>query len=794
MFRIMFQWLLKGYYWCAACSLWLRENVFSPFRSIKRRCGSMSDDTSKVPTRPDFFSFIAPYLCSGVPYDHRPDGFRDFPSRGGWLLHDDPDKQEYGRLDGSDSAEMVTEKVAFYQAWLFFGLLSETSVLYGLDVDIEAEFLIEGASGGKVIHTEALNRLPAQWSRAAQQYDDWRARHSQVLDLLTYVNTRMFGLRQFGGRGRLHSFEDCQVLLAVEMAFRAVLLTLAQSGLYKDENLRPLLAVKRGTYQLRMWTTSHQALRKFNMCRSEWRMLKALDRELPYIFFLTLLERNRTQDHGDCTDFRCMADQIDEATYKVVHVDEECRCASVEVDVQKVCEFLESGKIPLIAVDDNLGVRIVSDENFVAISHVWSHGLGNPNMNALPLCQLRRLRTAISALDSSNPDLHLRSTTSDTYAFWMDTLCIPVSPDLKAYRKKAIALMGKTYHCATAVLVLDRSLKQLTSTSTSLIQQCLWLLICGWLRRLWTLQEAALARTLFLDLQDGPTSYMRPDDPSALIANRLRRERLTPAPMKDLISDILLTRELELLIKRRIPLARHIREESTHPDHPTPYQYLAAATESRCTSKLKDEPLILATIMGHENVAAMLQEPDISKRMGMWHVAMRSIPTDIIFLDNQIVTLPYAPFRWAPTSLMEYELARQTTDVPAVCDGDGLHVKLSAFILQNGQACEVEKVGVKWYLKDVEAGTIHKVTHNMDKTLPKGRCAILFNLDQHRFGAVVEILGERGEDSDIEYVVTIVGLVAFHKKLGMPPEKTVKPGRDVVMCKGTALEQRWCVT
>lgn len=415
-------------------------------------------------------------------------------------------------------------------------------------------------------------------------------------------------------------------------------------------------------------------------------------------------------------------------------------------------------------------------------------------MNAIPLCQLRRLRTSISELDSSNPDLHLRSTTNNTYAFWMDTLCIPVSPDLKAYRKKAIALMGKTYHSATAVLVLDRSLNQLTSTSTSLIEQCLWLLICGWLRRLWTLQEAALARTLFLELQDGPAPYIRPDDPSTLIANKLRRERLTPAPMKDLISDILLTRELELLIQRRIPLARHIREESTHPDHPTPYQYLAAATESRCTSKLKDEPLILGTIMGHDNIAAMLGEPDISKRMGMWHVAMRSIPTDIIFLDNQIVTLPHAPFRWAPTSLMEYELARQTTDVPAVCDGDGLHVKLAAFMLENGQTCGVEKIGVKWYLKDVEVGTIHKVTHNMDKPLPRERCAILFNLDQHRFGAVAVILGERRKNADIEYVVTIVGLVAFHKKLGMPPEKTVKPGRDVVMCKRTAPEQRWCVT
>ncbi|KAF8346749.1 hypothetical protein F5887DRAFT_1180672 [Amanita rubescens] len=84
-------------------------------------------------------------------------------------------------------------------------------------------------------------------------------------------------------------------------------------------------------------------------------------------------------------------------------------------------------------------------------------GLGNPHTNALPRCQLRRLRDHATELDR----IHNLASTSESadlpVALWLDTLCIPVNPSAKAYRKKAIQLLGKTFNEADAVLALDHT-------------------------------------------------------------------------------------------------------------------------------------------------------------------------------------------------------------------------------------------------------------------------------------------------------------------------------------------------
>lgn len=420
-------------------------------------------------------------------------------------------------------------------------------------------------------------------------------------------------------------------------------------------------------------------------------------------------------------------------------------------------------------------------------------------MNAIPICQLRRIRDSISKLDEKF-GLCLRTGTKNSCVFWLDTLCIPVARNLNAYRKKAIGLMGRTYHEATAVLVLDRELKEVDTRTTSFLEQSLWLVFSGWMRRLWTLQEAALAQDLFIEMKDGPARYSRSEDGAILIPNKLKREQLKPA-ISDPTPDILMYRELDLLIQRRIPLAQHLWEMSRPSEHQTPYQYLSAATESRCTSKLKDEPIILATIMG-QDVTELIEEQDDARRMSMWHQSMGKIPADIIFLDSQIEKLEHAPFRWAPASLMENEIARQTTDGVGVCDSDGLHVEFAGFILPDGQESHTTSVGEKWYLRDRGDGTVHKVRHEMTRTIPR-RCAVLINLDRHRFGAVAEILSERqqnvmegdgGCDASTTYFVAIVGLISFFKKKGLGPGKSVKLGREVLDCRRTSPAQKWCIT
>lgn len=75
--------------------------------------------------------------------------------------------------------------------------------------------------------------------------------------------------------------------------------------------------------------------------------------------------------------------------------------------------------------------------------------MGNPHKNALPRCQLRRLKEVCQQLRreafGENDDQEL--------LIWIDTICCPVGP--KAAKDRALANMKKTYENAACVLVLD---------------------------------------------------------------------------------------------------------------------------------------------------------------------------------------------------------------------------------------------------------------------------------------------------------------------------------------------------
>ena len=72
---------------------------------------------------------------------------------------------------------------------------------------------------------------------------------------------------------------------------------------------------------------------------------------------------------------------------------------------------------------------------YVAISHVWIDGLGNPNANSLPVCQLACLRHLLEeVLGNFNRDLshidniHRNPEKSPRPLFWLYTLLRPAGP------------------------------------------------------------------------------------------------------------------------------------------------------------------------------------------------------------------------------------------------------------------------------------------------------------------------------------------------------------------------------
>ena len=154
----------------------------------------------------------------------------------------------------------------------------------------------------------------------------------------------------------------------------------------------------------------------------------------------------------------------------------------------------------------------------------WSDGLGNPTENALPKCQLRHLEQLISELPQYNqtfssedvpfdervwrdPLPYRRLEPADQRSddqpryFWVDTLCVPLEPH--RLRKEAIKNMRAVYSRATRVLVLDSALMQSTMDSCE-EEKLARITVSTWIRRLWTLQEAALARVAYFQFSGEP--------------------------------------------------------------------------------------------------------------------------------------------------------------------------------------------------------------------------------------------------------------------------------------------------
>lgn len=93
------------------------------------------------------------------------------------------------------------------------------------------------------------------------------------------------------------------------------------------------------------------------------------------------------------------------------HVDAGCRCSSVSIDYAELISILKSGSLVVIDLIETgpsdienaptLSVKVrrrTHRDEYVAVSHVWSDGLGNESGNSIPYCQLSRLNRSIRQL------------------------------------------------------------------------------------------------------------------------------------------------------------------------------------------------------------------------------------------------------------------------------------------------------------------------------------------------------------------------------------------------------------
>ncbi|RDW78988.1 uncharacterized protein DSM5745_05840 [Aspergillus mulundensis] len=408
-------------------------------------------------------------------------------------------------------------------------------------------------------------------------------------------------------------------------------------------------------------------------------------------------------DHSRCTTAICdeYCRKITPGRYEQRHTVAGCKCEAISVPEEAI-RLVASAEVPVLQWDGE-ALRVSAGDSvwneYVAISHVWSDGLGNNDKsNALWACQLSRLQSLVNELwrsSGSNPSAYQAPHDDNAIhyeieqvPFWLDTLCVPVGTEnrhpggdrTRDLRKAAIAQMAAIYQRASRVLVLDASISALPR-STDIVDKYLQVHLSNWHHRLWTMQEGQLARRLFFQFRDGAESF-EDMKRAELRVWEGRAPRNLCAPLR-----LLCAVELEAFY-RAAELSGH---DASHLDVTARMRSCARYLRSRETSRSEDEPVCVAGILGlggDSGAREILARDGADARMATFYDLVGCFDPRIIFHNHP--RLPVDGYRWAPRSFL-----RQVPDL-IVSRGNGGMPAAAAVLIPNGGGLPVQFGGFEF--------------------------------------------------------------------------------------------------
>ncbi|KAK0471370.1 hypothetical protein IW261DRAFT_896440 [Armillaria novae-zelandiae] len=568
---------------------------------------------------------------------------------------------EYMKVRGAPSPNSdPTAYAALYQSLFTFGLLESV-----MEVKIPESTLLCQDAEGKIVMTDRyLSDLLQNWRDRIRQSDEshqcqWAKRVQTTLrQLYEILQAHVFhgGYRIFLAGGEISIYLPIACIAEAVTLSRHVfpLSARTQNTPFSWTALHPLaidpttkIMVSNG------WCPFIIAILGDAMCTFSY-----ASTQKPYI-------RDAVEKHHKCTTSACVINTIDTSSYSNRHTMERCTCAYSKPSLEQVCGSLENREIPVVhQLQPNDGL-ISSDGSrtpYIAISHVWADGLGSTTEVGLPTCQINRLASIARRLIPSG-------------AFWMDALCVPEKRDL---RKRAIGLMAETYRKADAVLVIDSGIRT-CSRSDPLEERLLRIISSAWMQRLWTLQEALLARKLIFEFADGFSTL----------------DELIPIHEEDLF-DVLLT---------------HLSAEIFRLTKSQPYVIsigfsigdVARSLRWRTTSRAGDETLAISGLL---NVDAFeLVNLPASQRMRTLLLRVQKLPSNIIFMPGP--KLNESGFRWAPRTMMtSMDVSISiSAQYEALCTPRGLIAEYSAVHF----ATVTLKRDTHWFIRDKAKQRIYRI-------------------------------------------------------------------------------------
>lgn len=582
------------------------------------------------------------------------------------------------------------ELESFYQTWLFFGLLHE--ILGSLYLPEDFIYICEDRHG----YTRAVST-----SKLISTLERWIARiQANIADLsVTYEHVAQCLCM-------IHAALDVQTLpYNFDPNIKLSLASLGQTFAYaanKAFNIDYTTMIDKCPSSWCSLIDDDYWKGRFlarGMCMTEVKLILDNTLSLQTRHFLACLDnRDPEQKHQGCNIRQCIVYQNDLGAYQTKHVSKECDCETLSVGSDALYTILKAKALPLIRVRraqtlGELSVDIVAStptSRYVALSHVWADGLGNPYANALPRCQLSYIGSIIEDLDTIarypailGPDLNGKEVqvrreqgdSGEELLLWCDTLCCPVQPE--EAKHLALEYMYKTYRGATLVLVLDASLRRYNVETVDIDEVSMTISMSPWMRRLWTLQEGAL-----------PAATERLWFQLTHKAVGLRELRLNA---RDKYFSSLGRRGLAGDMLRRLGsfFTIFLNDGSAHPR--ANLTKVMEALHHRSVSVLSDEPLLIGNLVGLD-VAQILSGGDgaVDRRINrLWRLmpsAVHGIPSGLLFRVRPRLAEP--GLRWAPATLLVnndvnimIQSSEKEEDQAILTPSEGLLVRLHGFRL-----------------------------------------------------------------------------------------------------------------
>ena len=526
-------------------------------------------------------------------------------------------------LQNDFSSTPKSELECFLQTWLFFGLLAE---ILGDSYDHGAFVTESSDTSERILSTKDLQSLIEKritWigtlERTVQKQLYEHA--GKCIDITWKAHRMDFDPRVKGSIGAVAEF----IASAVDKAHRT-----AFPG--SDACRKPFA---NGFYTEEI----KERMVNANWCPNDFARVRDKFQSIQLLYYYSRTKKPLSKlHHRNCTEDRCVAHSINLSQYRTRHCegcDEGTFCEDISIDNQPIINILQSGALPLLLIKRTtdeprrVSIELCSSanrgNNYVAISHIWADGMGNPDANSLPQCQSVRLSDIVDSMDDGGQRAMI----------WLDTFCCPVDPDAK---NLALSRMRRTYFEAQKVLVLDSSLYCYNSQDIQPVEVNARILTSPWMRRLWCLQEGALARSvgLWVYFKDGPVHmpvlwarlYV-------LYTQDLRYRRL----LQDMFDD---TRPMSL-----------DNYYNSRPKKTPNLALLDRALSYRNTTVPSDEPLCIATLMDL-NIDKILPLSGEERMKTIWDLIAEKneggLPSRMVFLEGP--KLEYKGYHWAPSTLL----------------------------------------------------------------------------------------------------------------------------------------------